>query len=44
MKNLIFFILIILLFSFSACGRKGNLENIGENKRPNFDKISDEKI
>jgi len=44
MKLKFFFQLIFLmLFLLGACGRKGELKYPGEQKRPKFDKVIDEK-
>jgi predicted small lipoprotein YifL len=38
----IFCLVLIALFAFTACGKKGPLEHLKDEKRPKFDKVSDE--
>jgi predicted small lipoprotein YifL len=39
----VFYLIFILLFGVSACGKKGPLESLPDQKRPKFDKVIDEK-
>ncbi|MDX2083248.1 MAG: lipoprotein [Rickettsiales bacterium] len=38
-----FFLILLITIALNACGRKGPLEYPGEQKRPKFDKVIDEK-
>jgi predicted small lipoprotein YifL len=35
-------VLILLSIGFSSCGRKGELEYVGERKQPSFSNVTDE--
>ncbi len=37
-----FSLIFLIATALISCGRKGSLEYVGENKRPNFDNVVDE--
>jgi predicted small lipoprotein YifL len=41
MKNLKLFLLIFILFQTSSCGKKGGIEYVDGQKKPNFERVFD---